>query len=263
MLPLLTETEVKFLEYMKACYERLEECRQSVEKLPPGTIIQRQVRGKIYYRHSIYEETGRKHISCTASEAKLLSAQIDKRKRLEKERQFLSKLFHKNNTLLQDLLTRAEKALTDYYAQSRTITKQESSSLHPEHLKIKSSTGMKVRSKSELLIIECFKAHHLNFEYERPLNLPGHKTFLPDFTLYEPLTGKTVYWEHFGLMNQSDYRLRAENKLLQYKESNITEGNNLIITYDEKDGGIDMTKIEKLIKDMFFLGAYRKMLCIH
>lgn len=27
MLPLITETEVKFLEYIKTCYERLEECQ--------------------------------------------------------------------------------------------------------------------------------------------------------------------------------------------------------------------------------------------
>ncbi len=32
MLPLLTETEVKFLEYMKACYERLEACRPAAAR---------------------------------------------------------------------------------------------------------------------------------------------------------------------------------------------------------------------------------------
>lgn len=54
MLPLITETEIKFLEYIKTCYERLEEYRRISGKLPRGSI--------------------------TASEAKLLSTQIDKRK---------------------------------------------------------------------------------------------------------------------------------------------------------------------------------------
>lgn len=41
MLPLITETEIKFLEYIKTCYERLEEYRRisenyhEVQSLPP------------------------------------------------------------------------------------------------------------------------------------------------------------------------------------------------------------------------------------
>ena len=40
------------------------------------------------------------------------------------------------------------------------------------------------------------------------------------------------------------------------------EGVDLIVTNDEKDGGIDMTRIEKLIQDQFLLGDYKKLLCI-
>ena len=262
MPPLITETEWTFLKYMKEGHDRLVKCRLDMEGLPQGSIIQRRVNGKIYYRHSIYKENGREHISCSASEAKLLSAQIDKRKQLEEECKFLVKLLSKNRLLLQALLNRAEELLAKYYSVERVIAKQGESCVHPEHLKMKSSSGMKARSKSELLIMERFKAHKLIFEYERPLNLPGQKTFLPDFTLYEPLTGRTLYWEHFGLMNHADYKLHAENKLLQYKNNNIIEGVNLIVSYDEEDGGIDMTRIEKLIQDQFFLGDYKKLLCI-
>lgn len=154
----------------------------------------------------------------------------------------------------------ADQLLQDFYSKKYHLppAKEEvGMSYMPENLKMTSSEGIRVRSKSELLIIECLQSHHLVFSYERPLKLDGHKNFLPDFTLYEPLTVKMIYWEHFGLMNHVDYKLSAENKLLQYAENNIVEGKNLIVTYDNTDGSIDMQQIETMIQKYFFLASYR------
>ena len=61
-------------------------------------------------------------------------------------------------------------------------------------------------------------------------------------------------------MYSQKYELYMENKLNAYKLNGITEGKNLILTKDEKDGSIDMQKIEKIINRVFFLAEYRSIL---
>jgi hypothetical protein len=37
------------------------------------------------------------------------------------------------------------------------------------------------------------------FEYEDPLELDGTIRY-PDFTIEDEISGRTVYWEHLGMM---------------------------------------------------------------
>ena len=60
------------------------------------------------------------------------------------------------------------------------------------------------------------------------------------------MDGKTILWEHFGLMDKTDYRNAAIKKILLYAQHGFFPFNNLICTY-EKDLR-DVSQIQRLIK---------------
>lgn len=117
----------------------------------------------------------------------------------------------------------------------------------------RTSRGEFVRSKSELALAEKFIARGLDYVYEQPVNLGALQRF-PDFTFANAGTGRTVYWEHLGLMSDPDYRRRWEKKLALYRAHGILplqggEGQNgtLVISEEREGSGLDMSVIERLI----------------
>ena len=112
---------------------------------------------------------------------------------------------------------------------------------NPEEKKHITSRGLKVRSKSELLIAEGLYYHNIPFRYEQVISNHRH-LFSPDFTIK---TKKgLVYWEHCGKMADPGYRAYNKWKLSQYEGMEIVPWENLIITYDLSDGEFDMRIIE-------------------
>lgn len=68
------------------------------------------------------------------------------------------------------------------------------------HLKVHTtSKGLKVRTKSELLIAEMLYRYHIAFRYEQIL-YANHRRYAPDFTILRA-DGRIMYWEHFGMTN--------------------------------------------------------------
>jgi hypothetical protein len=106
--------------------------------------------------------------------------------------------------------------------------------------------GHLVRSKSELVIANRLFEKHIDYEYEKALILDG-QTKSPDFTI-TTLAGDTFFWEHCGMMGSSSYRSRWEQKKRFYLEHGIEEGKNLIVTYDQLNGGLDTQNIETMIE---------------
>ena len=81
---------------------------------------------------------------------------------------------------------------------------------YPESLQYVTDRGEVVRSKSELIIANMLyrNSKDLRYKYERPLELliNGEKRiFYPDFTVLNIHTGKITYWEHAGMMDNSQY----------------------------------------------------------
>ena len=77
------------------------------------------------------------------------------------------------------------------------------------------------------------------------------KIFYPDFTIRHPLTRKTYYWEHFGMMDVSSYATHTYVKLQKYTENGIIPGINLITTYETKDNPLNPELVETLVKHYF------------
>ena len=111
----------------------------------------------------------------------------------------------------------------------------------------RTSRGLMVRSKSEVIIAEKLYEYDVPFRYEQLLDVKGC-TYAPDFTVRNRRTGQEFYWEHFGLMNDEKYVKAWRLKLYDFEQAGISPWTNLITTYDKPNNGIDLQMIEFIIK---------------
>lgn len=110
----------------------------------------------------------------------------------------------------------------------------------------KTLQGELVRSKSEVIIANMLYQNKIVYEYEKKLEF-DNSIKIPDFTIDDQESGNTIYWEHCGMMANEDYKKRWNNKKMFYAKHGIVEGENLIVSYDDENGGIDTSLIKALI----------------
>lgn len=122
---------------------------------------------------------------------------------------------------------------------------------HPEHLLHKTPAGHSVRSKSEAMIDSLLYTNQIPFRYECSLTIGG-TTIYPDFTIRHPVTGKTYYWEHFGMMDDPAYSKHTISKLQFYIYHGIIPSIDLITTYETSQTPLTTEMIHKII-DYYFL----------
>ena len=92
--------------------------------------------------------------------------------------------------------------------------------------------GERVRSKSEKILADFFDSLEIPYKYECPLYLKPYGIVYPDFTLLSRRTGKEVYWEHEGMMDQPEYARSAVKKIDLYQSNGIMMGDRLILTFE-------------------------------
>ncbi len=118
---------------------------------------------------------------------------------------------------------------------------------YPEQLTHRTYSGYYVRSKSELLIDMALRTHKLPFRYECALELEDVVLY-PDFTILHPLSGEYIYWEHFGIMDDPDYRQSFYSKIRLYTSHGIIPNINLLTTFETKQHPLDTEQIEHTIQ---------------
>lgn len=121
---------------------------------------------------------------------------------------------------------------------------------NPAGLIHKSLSGNILRSKSEVFIDTALYTNRIPFRYECALHL-GELTLFPDFTIRHPRTGKTYYWEHFGLMDDPVYAKNACAKLQTYTSYGIIPTINLITTYETREQPLTPDTVEKIVQEYF------------
>lgn len=131
-----------------------------------------------------------------------------------------------------------------------TLAPYEHNQAYPEHLKVKTSSGIFVRSKSEALIDMVLYKNRIPFRYECALHLDD-TTLFPDFTIKHPETGELFYWEHFGKMDEIAYCKNSYQKLYLYSTHGIFPSINLIVTLETLDNPLSSEVIEKLVEHYF------------
>lgn len=109
--------------------------------------------------------------------------------------------------------------------------------------------GLRVRSKSEVIIADMLDEMSIPFLYEKPLNL-RHRTVHPDFTLLDIINRQEIYWEHFGMMDDADYRNNAFCKMREYEESGIYQHDRLIWTFETGKYPLNTKVLRRMIKQL-------------
>jgi len=113
----------------------------------------------------------------------------------------------------------------------------------------KTARGELVRSKSEVIIADALYDYKIEYTYEKEISLGEDGKKSPDFTIEDAESGKLFYWEHCGMISDEKYNRRWETKQAIYKKHGIIEGENLIVSKDDKkDGSIDSQAIRALIE---------------
>ncbi len=144
-----------------------------------------------------------------------------------------------------------------------------------ESKRITLANGLKVRSKSEASILELFARFGLAYHYDELVafyapsgyddmkengfmlwsgtaapkdNPSGQYVLLSPDTILPRSDGKLIYHEHVGMINDPDYLDDLQIKLAVYKSNGIVPWDNLILTFDDPEGGIDLQLVEAQLR---------------
>lgn len=117
--------------------------------------------------------------------------------------------------------------------------------------------GVAVRSMSELAVAEALTGAGQTYEYEKALSLGGSIRY-PDFTIEDEISGRTIYWEHLGMLENAGYRRSWDKKLAWYRANGVlpeSEGggpNGMLVTSTGSGlTGFDLPAIKATVSRLF------------
>lgn len=113
--------------------------------------------------------------------------------------------------------------------------------------------GRFFRSKSEVMLAQCLEELGLEYKYEVFVKING-ESFYVDFAVYCPETGRFFFIEHFGKMDEANYSIRSLNKTSLYLNSGMKEGYDILFTYENTNGGINIEVVK--LKILCVLAAH-------
>lgn len=247
--------------------ERYKKANIELAACPPGRLIQGIRDGKRVYFQAVPADTGRDKRIAINKRPDIIK-KLARKKYLETEIEILAKDISAINlsinkyidptadNVLSRLPDRYKKLPEKYFFSNEVAWAEDvqkwlaepfEQSTYELHLKNKTtSRGIKVRTKSEVIISEKLEIFMLPHRYEQMLYIENY-SFSPDFTI---LTKKGLYyWEHAGKVHDPRYLKKHKWKLGMYERAGIVPWKNLIVTYDDEDGGIDTRIIEAEIRN--------------
>ncbi len=125
---------------------------------------------------------------------------------------------------------------------------------NPHELKHVANNGLRVRSKSEVIIANILLAFGIAFVYEMPIQVCG-SWFHPDFTIYCPRTGRVIIWEHAGMLGKENYRADFAWKMDKYCKAKFVPNVNLILSFEDNNGNINAEAIVTIVKEVILDGV--------
>lgn len=249
----------EFFEKMLAELEgQLQKVNEELKTSPSGSVV-RVKRGNRYSFFQVEKHEGKRIRKSITNNSTLINALARKayltaeikllRRDISALKQFYciyeEPTYDRIISMLPERMLRYQ--LTPLPAEDWSAQEYPQSTYMPESKIHTTTRGLKVRSKSELLIAEKLYAHSIPFRYEQVLSVNGIQ-FAPDFTI-KTESGKLIYWEHCGLTNNKEYMEKHRWKLSVYEEADIVPWDNLIITYDDKYGILNLSIIESEISN--------------
>ena len=131
----------------------------------------------------------------------------------------------------------------------------EKNTKYSENLKFETDQGELVRSKSEVIIANLLyqNQNHILYKYERPLEMTiegRSKIVYPDFTILSKRTGKIIYWEHAGRMDDPYYANDFVKKINTYVTNGLMLGKDVILTYETQNNPLEISAVKRMIKEL-------------
>lgn len=168
----------------------------------------------------------------------------------EKKEQVFSELVGTRKAMVNPLYLGVEEQVRQWKEEEVPVY-----AAHPENLRFETDRGEMVRSKSELILANLFARYSdtIWYKYEQPLELYDRgelRIVHPDFTLLNLRTGKIVYWEHAGCMDDVRYVEQFIRKVNLYVLNHIMPGEGLIITYETYAKPLDIGIVKILIQNV-------------
>lgn len=230
-----------------------------LEQAPEGTLTSSKIRGHWRYYAQIRKKgkRTRRYIKDEGLKAQLAIKKLrmallrDFRNDLEATEAYLKKRKEYSTADIFENESMRE-LFSKIYAEWQNA-KYEANPYYREQLTVEGAGGVYVRSKSEGDITWGLADEGLPNRYEQKLVLDG-KTVYPDFTIFHPMTGKVIIWEHFGLMDDETYARRAYEKIALYIKNGYFPGDNLILTFEDKDHPLSNRTIRETIR--FYFGDW-------
>lgn len=238
------------------------EQQRELRSMPPGQLSIRKDGKHTHYVH-LYSERGRQIRRGITKDREMIRI-LARKKYLQKS----LALLEKDITLLETFMKKHRAPTPDNIikhlpeAYSRLMPEDflpqgqsqsgwaaepfEKSTWHPEELSHITGRGLVVRSKSEAIIADKLDHYKLPFRYEEILYIEN-KSFAPDFKILS--RNGIVYWEHCGRVHDKKYMRKHNWKISMYEKAGIVPWKNLIVTYDDEQGRLDIRIIESEIKN--------------
>lgn len=260
---------MELLDELKKRMKQLEKARAKVykelENQPEGHIRVSSFKGysRFYLRNDPKDFNGQ---YIPKGKEKLVRALIKKdylervRRRIEKElsqlRRYIGHLEKERADVVYSKMCTARKALVepvlltdDELAEVWAGQKCRQSTYLPEYKIYPTKRGEMVRSKSEVFLADMFYEMGIPYRYEQIVKTKDGKVYAPDFTLWDKKRRREVYHEHFGLVDDPDYRRdRFLKKIDEYRKSGIFFGNNLMATFEGEGSVLDMNEIRTMFE---------------
>ncbi len=110
--------------------------------------------------------------------------------------------------------------------------------------------GLRVRSKSEIIIAELLDGYEIPYLYEKPISFSSGQVVHPDFTIMNVKNRSEIIWEHFGMMDDIEYRNNAFMKIREYEANGYYQGVNMIWTFETVRYPINTKCLSDMIKSL-------------
>ncbi len=258
----------EFMLLLSELQNRYEKANAELAKCPPGGLVKERRGDKHIMLHTYWD--GDKKIRRVITDKTDVVASLARKKYLEAEIKTLSGDMAALSRLINSYTgTRAEdiidglpekyKALPEEYffrptekASALSYRRRwaeapyEQSTYKPEEKVQKTARGLKVRTKSEVIVAERLDEAGVPYRYEQMIHIDDY-SFAPDFTILTE--GGIIYWEHAGKMNDKGYLRKHKWKMEMYERAGIVPWKNLIVTYDDPKGGLDSRIIVSEIRN--------------
>ena len=250
-------------EYLESILDRGARKKDKIPMLPPHRLrVVKRGNGYQYYIRSDEKDTSGKYVK--KNQLKDIKQTIEKeyldkavniiQKELSVLNQYLDKASPDKLENYYENMSEGRKILIDpIEADDSEVVKKwlgvlyEGKEFAPDMPEYYTQNMERVRSKSEIIIANTLSKYNIPYRYEFPIYVKGMGKVYPDFTVLNVIKRKEMYWEHFGLLDDFEYREKAMRKLAAYEDNGIYLGDKLIVTYESVRQPLNVKNLERKI----------------